>query len=396
MLIESRSPWPHRTPPKPEFLPKSSTSGNEASTPATVAQKLTFNLGTEPAQLDPQLNEGTDGSHMINNTFEGLVREINGVVTPAVATSWTISDDGLVYTFTLNPNAKWSDGQQVVAGDFEYAWKRAVNPATGSKYADIFVSANVLNASEIISGTTSYEELGVKALDDLTLEVTLANPTEYFLGLTGFPTFMPVREDVVDNDGIWARDPQKVISNGPFVLNSYSLGDRLTFAKNPYYWNTDNVSLEEIEVRFITDSSTALTAFNSGDLMMNSEIPSEEVPRLIVEDPEFYTHACFTSGSLGGFLLSPYIFCLHALTSRMSRSVSSPVKRSFLALGKSAIIIATCQGAKRTWLLKGMGHHTLIGLLNDTPITHPCLIQRLSPTLLDLAPGAVTVFVLSK
>ncbi|OOB79939.1 MAG: ABC transporter substrate-binding protein [Epulopiscium sp. Nuni2H_MBin001] len=263
-------------------------SESNTTTVSSSPQVLTFNLGAEPASIDPQLSTGVPGGNIINNTFEGLTRELYGEVTPAVAESWTVSEDNLVYTFIIDDKAMWSDGQPIVAGDFEYAWKRGINPATGSDYADIFASAGILNAAEILRGEMSYEELGVVALDDKTLQVTLANPTDYFLRLTAFATFMPVREDVTDPDGLWAKDASKVVCNGPFIVTEYLMSDRVVLSKNENYWDADNVVLDSVVARFIVDQSTALTAFNSGDILLNGSMPTEEIPALIIEDPEFY------------------------------------------------------------------------------------------------------------
>lgn len=252
-------------------------------------QEVVWNIGADPLTLDPQLNSAVDGGHVINNTFEGLVREVSGEVVPAMAEEWTISEDGLVYTFKLR-DAKWSDGKPVVAGDFEYAWKRAVDPAIASEYAYIFASGNVLNAEEIVyGGTKKPEELGVKAIDDKTLEVTLARPTEYFLRLTAFATYMPTRQDVTDTEGAWAKDPAKAISNGPFKLAEYKMGDKLVLVKNENYWNAENVSLEKITGRMIVEESTAYAAYKADEVAINEKIPATEIPKLMVEDETFYS-----------------------------------------------------------------------------------------------------------
>lgn len=267
--------------------PQATAGETPAATTSTVEQVLRVNLGADPKTLDPQLNSATDGSHIINNTFEGLMRQVNGELIPGMAESYKVSDDGLVYTFKIR-DTNWSDGQPVVAKDFEFAWKRGVNPLTASEYIDIFASANLKNAAEIIKGEVDVEELGVKALDDKTLEVTLAQAAPFFLNLTAFPTFMPVREDLVDNEGIWAKDPAKAISNGPFKLTEYKMGDQLTIVKNPEYWNAENVKLESINFAMIVDYSTAHTKYTAGEIDVNEFVPLGERPKLMAEDDEFY------------------------------------------------------------------------------------------------------------
>ena len=250
-------------------------------------QTLRYNLGADPLTLDPQLNSAAEASHIINNVFEGLMREKDGEVVPGIAESYTLSEDGLVYTFTLR-DANWADGQPVTAGDFEFAWKRGANPATASEYMYLFESANILNAGAIAKGEKSIDELGVKAIDDKTLEVTLSAPTDYFLGLTGFATLMPVREDMVDDEGAWAKDPAKYIGNGPFKMSEYKMGDQIVLVKNENYRNAENANIEKIVMYMIVDESTAHTRYTAGELDVNELIPTDEIPTLIAEDPTFY------------------------------------------------------------------------------------------------------------
>ncbi|MBE6022071.1 MAG: peptide ABC transporter substrate-binding protein [Cellulosilyticum sp.] len=250
-------------------------------------QTLKVNLGADPLTLDPQLNSAADGSHVINNAYEGLLREKDGEMVPAIAESYTVSEDGLVYTFQLR-EAKWSDGQAVTAGDFEFAWKRGADPKTASEYMYIFESANILNAKEIGTGEKSIDELGVKAIDDKTLEVTLSVPTDFFTQLCAYPSMMPVRADMVDNEGGWAKDPAKAISNGPFVLSEYKMGDQLIYVKNENYWNAENITLDKIVYYMIVDESTSHTKYTAGELDINEFIPLDEMPKLIAEDPTFY------------------------------------------------------------------------------------------------------------
>ncbi|MBN2259411.1 MAG: peptide ABC transporter substrate-binding protein [Clostridiales bacterium] len=239
-----------------------------------VVKNLTWNLGSEPLTIDPGLNAASDGGDMINNMFEGLMREVNGELQPAMAESYTVSDDQIVYTFTLR-DALWSDGQPVTANDFEYAWTRVLDPATASEYSWIFGEANVDT---------------FRAIDEKTFEVTLAAPTPYFLGLTGFYTFFPVREDSVVQgpDGSWAINPEASIVNGPFYLSEYKTGDKIVLAKNENYWQADKVMLDTIEAFMIVDATTALTAYETGELDVIDNMPAEDMPRLMAEDDTFY------------------------------------------------------------------------------------------------------------
>ncbi|MCT4593230.1 MAG: peptide ABC transporter substrate-binding protein [Anaeromicrobium sp.] len=244
---------------------------------------LKWNIGSEPKTLDPQQNSAADGGHVINNTFEGLMREVNGKVTPAVAESYEISEDGKTYTFKLR-DAKWSDGQAITAGDFEYAWKRALDPnliPQPSEYA--FQLFYVKGAQDAYEGKGSLDDVAIKAIDDKTLEVELIAPTPYFLELTAFYTYMPVRKDMVEKDPAkWATNPETAVSNGPFTLSEYLLGDKIVLKKNENYWQADKVKMDKIEAFMIVDYSTNLAAYESGDIHANEgSVPPQEIPRLL-------------------------------------------------------------------------------------------------------------------
>ncbi len=246
---------------------------------------LQWNLGAEPKTIDPALNSAVDGGHIINNTFEGLMRKDNEGIKPAMAESYTISDDGTVYTFKLR-DAKWSDGQAVKAQDFEYAWKRALDPAVASEYG--FQMFYIKGAQAYYEGTGTIEDVMIKAIDEKTFEVTLASPTPYFLDLTTFYTFMPVREDVVvQNPEGWAADPALTVSNGPFKLKEYKVGDRIVLVPNTNYWKADQTKLTQIDAMMIVDQSTALTAYEANELDVIDSVPTSEIPKLIAEDPTF-------------------------------------------------------------------------------------------------------------
>lgn len=252
---------------------------------------MNWNLGADPKTIDPGLNGATDGGDIIANTFEPLVRERSGEVFPGIAESWDVSNDGLTYRFNLR-ESQWSDGSPLTAHDFEYAWKRAIDPATASEYSWLWHYTNVVNAENAVNGDAALEEVGVRAIDDYTLEVKLTSPTDYFVSLTAFYHFAPVKQDAVEHpdggDGAWAKNPDIYVSNGPFVMTSYTIGDGLTLEKNPYYWNADEVGIDIINVKFIDVASTAYTAYQAGDFDFLNDVPPAEIPKLIAENPEFY------------------------------------------------------------------------------------------------------------
>jgi len=242
---------------------------------AEVVQELVWNIGADSKTIDPGLNGSVDGGHIINNTFEGLMREIDGKLEPAMAESYEVSEDGLTWTFKIREGAKWSDGQQVTAHDFADEWTRVADPLTASEYAWIYDEA----------GLESW-----KAVDDMTFEVKLVAPAPYFLGLTAFYTFFPARMDMIEaggSDGAWAFNPETAVSNGPFHLETYTAGDKLTLVPNEHYWRRDEVKLERITGLMIVDAATSLTGYESGQIHVIDEMPNAEIPRLLAEDPTF-------------------------------------------------------------------------------------------------------------
>ena len=238
-----------------------------------VKQTLVYNIGADPKTVDPALNEAVDGSIIISNAFEGLCRlDKNDKAIPGVAKDWKISDDKLVYTFNLRDDAKWSDGKKVVAGDFEYAWKRALDPKTGAAYA--YQLYYLKGGEEYNVKNGKAEEVGVKAIDEKTLQVTLNSATPYFLELMAFPTYMPVRKDMVESKGeAWARSAETYISNGPFKLDKWSQQEKMVFVKNDNYWNKNDVKLDTLDIRLVTDEMTAYNELKAGNFDMTESIP---------------------------------------------------------------------------------------------------------------------------
>jgi len=262
----------------------------EAPATEEVGNILQWNIGADPKTIDPTLNGASDGGDVINQTFEGLTREKSGVVYPGIAESWTVSDDGLTVTFKLR-ESKWSDGTPLTANDFVYSWKRGMDPTTASEYSWIWEYTNIVGAMDAVNGVEgALDTVGVVALDDLTLEVKLNVPTDYIVSLLSFYHFMPVNQAAVESgeNGTWAKDFTKAVSNGPFVLTSYSIGKGLTLVKNENYWNAANVALDGINGVFIDEESTAYQAYQNGELDFIPAVPTAEVPRLIAEDPNFY------------------------------------------------------------------------------------------------------------
>lgn len=250
-------------------------------------QVMNWNSGAEPRTIDPGLNTSVEGADVIVNAFEGLTNlDANDKPIAGVAKDWKVSDDGLKYTFNLRKDAKWSDGKAVTAKDFEFAWKRALDPATASEYASQLYylkngeEYNNTGNKDWKGGTATADQVGVKATDDYTLEVELVNPTSYFLTLCATPTYMPVREDVV-KDASWTTKADTYISNGPFKLKEWKAKDVIAFVKNDNYWNKDAIKLSELNFRIIEQETTSLDAFKSGQINGTDWLPTEEIPALL-------------------------------------------------------------------------------------------------------------------
>nr|WP_300090570.1 peptide ABC transporter substrate-binding protein [Sedimentibacter sp.] len=263
-----------------------------AEQPAGEEDYLVWNIAVDPQTWDPTLNSASDGGHIIQNMFEGLTKETSEGIEAAAAESWDITNDGKTYTFHLRDGLKWSDGQPVTAKDFEYAWKRACDPAVASDYS-FLVTTYLVGGAEYFNGTGTIDQIGVKAIDDKTLEVNLKFPVAYFLSLTSFYTYMPVRQDIVEANGEgWEKNPETCISNGAFKLTEYQTGSHLTMVKNDNYWDAANVKLAGIKGLMIVEGTTALNGYENGEIQVLDSITIEQIPRLQKEDPNFviYPH----------------------------------------------------------------------------------------------------------
>ena len=260
------------------------TPGEE---PAAGEKVLRFAIGAEPPALDQQIATDTYAIMLGNHLYEGLVRVYDGQIQPGMAESWEISDDGLVYTFHLR-DALWSDGKPVTAHDFEYGIKRLLDPATASEYA--YQGYYVKNGEAYNKGEiTDPSMIGVKALDDKTLEITLENPTGYFLSLTNFISLFPVRKDFVEAQGqAYASEPDKILYNGPFILTEWNHEASLVLEKNPNYWNKDAIKIDRVEIAIVSDSNTAMGMYEAGDLDFVA-IPAARVQEFVDKgEAKFY------------------------------------------------------------------------------------------------------------
>ncbi len=252
-------------------------------------EDLKVMLETPVESLDPQ--QATDGTsfEVMANYTDGLTQmDADGQAVPAIAESWETSEDGLTWTFHLREDAKWSNGDPVTAADFVFAWQRAVDPDVASEYAYMLSDiGQVKNAAEIIDGTMDKSELGIKAVDDHTLEVQLVAPVSYFTSLMYFPTFYPVNEKFFETCAdTYGTSPETALSNGAFILDSYEpAATEFHLTKNPDYYDADRVQLAGIDYQVIQDSQTALMSFQNGELDMTL-VNGDQVDQ-VQDDPAF-------------------------------------------------------------------------------------------------------------
>ena len=247
-----------------------STNGIGMTSEDCKGKVLAWNVGVDSASFDPANSISADSKSVINNTLEGLMRNTGEGAAPAMAQQMPeekVNEDGTVtLTYTLR-EATWSDGQSVTAGDFAFAWKRCADPE--NQMSNAYLMSVLANYDDIAAGLADIEELGVKAVDDTTLEVTLKQPTAYFNELLCLPAFMPLREDVAGTDSSWSKDPQRAVANGPFVFAGYTEGKELILKKNDNYWNKDTVAMDYIVARML-DEQMAPVGMAFGDISMTA------------------------------------------------------------------------------------------------------------------------------
>ncbi|TVX91983.1 peptide ABC transporter substrate-binding protein [Paenibacillus agilis] len=255
-------------------------------TETAAKQEFRFNIGTEPPSLDPGLAQDVTSSTILSATFEGLTStDQNSKVIPGVAEKWDISPDGKKYTFTLRQNAKWSNGDPVTAHDFEYAWKRVLDPNLPQTSPYNYQLYYIKNGEAYFTKKiTDPNQIGVKATGDYTLEVELENPTPYFLDLTAFATYFPIHKSAKDNPA-WANEANTLISNGPLKVSSWAHSSQLELVPNEHYHKRDEIKLTKVTAVMIEDTNAILNMYETNALdyigpPTNGGIPSEQIPIL--------------------------------------------------------------------------------------------------------------------
>lgn len=230
----------------------------------------------EPKTLDQHQTSIDVESNVLKDLYEGLAAyDGKGNVRPGVAASWDISKDGLVYTFRLRPEAKWSNGEPFKASDFVFTFRRIMDPKTGAKYANLLYP--IKNAESINKGQRAPTELGVKAVDDKTLEITLERATPYFIELLTHQTGLPLNEAAVNKFGAEFAKAGNLVSNGAFQLTEFTPGQHIKLTRNPNYWDAANVKIDTVFFYPTEDQPAAMRRFLAGELDINYQFPIDQL-----------------------------------------------------------------------------------------------------------------------
>ena len=269
-----------------------SSAGSSTGSVSTAG--FTVQYGSNPETLDPALNSAVDGGNTIITVFETLliINENNEAV-PGQAESWTTSEDGLTWTFTMRDGLKWSDGTDLNAKDFEYSFKRMADPDTAAPYAETCLgmiegfeeAAGFPDADGNPTVEPNLDALNVKASDDgKTLTIVLAYPCSYFDKIVAFAAMSPVQKATVEANGdAWCTSPDTYVCNGPFMITEWTPSERIVLTKNPNYvggWDSSKIVSESITLLLLEDSSASFAAYNSGEAVLIKDVPTDEIPSL--------------------------------------------------------------------------------------------------------------------
>jgi dipeptide transport system substrate-binding protein len=242
---------------------------------------LYLNNGQEPTSFDPPIGFDAVSWNALNNLMEGLTRlDENHEPQPAIAEKWDVSEDGKTYTFHIRKEAKWSNGDDVTANDFVYAWKRLLDPNTGSPAA--FLAYFIEGGEAFNTGTGTAEDVKVKAVDEKTFEVTLTSPQAYFLSVISNPCFFPINEKVAKENPEWFAEADTFVSNGPFKMAEWNHDSDFTMVKNDQYWDAKNVKLDKVHWAMVSDPNTEYQMYTTGELD-TSDVPAELADKLFAE-----------------------------------------------------------------------------------------------------------------
>ncbi|WP_307480152.1 peptide ABC transporter substrate-binding protein [Cytobacillus purgationiresistens] len=241
-----------------------------------VSQEITTNLGGEPYTLDPAFASDTTSFWVIQHLYEGLLEyDKDGQLVEGAASKIDVSEDGKIYTFTIKEGLKWSNGDAITAKDFEYAWKRVLNPETAAYSPTSFYY--IKGAENYNTGNGAVEEVGITAPDDLTLVVELSSPTAFFKQLLARAEFLPVNQSVVEAKENWAGEADSIVTNGAYILDSWKHDQQIVLVKNENYWNNEAISMEKINFEMVADATTYYQMFKTGELDLINSLPLDSI-----------------------------------------------------------------------------------------------------------------------
>ena len=317
-----------------------SSAGSSTGSVSTAG--FTVQYGSNPETLDPALNSAVDGGNTIITVFETLliINENNEAV-PGQAESWTTSEDGLTWTFTMRDGLKWSDGTDLNAKDFEYSFKRMADPDTAAPYAETCLgmidgfeeAAGFPDADGNPSVEPNLDALNVKASDDgKTLTIVLAYPCSYFDKIVAFAAMSPVQKATVEANGdAWCTSPDTYVCNGPFMITEWTPSERIVLTKNPNYvggWDSSKIVSESITLLLLEDSSASFAAYNSGEAQLIKDVPTDEIPSLTkAEDGgDFYVDTI-----LGTYYVSLNLKRDAFKDAKVRRALSLAIDRDYVA-----------------------------------------------------------------
>lgn len=261
--------------------------GGTSSQSAKSVKKIRYSLTQECETLDPTLNNYSRSSVVLQNLFHGLYQYgEDGQAKPALAESYTMNKNGTVYTFKLRKDLKWSDGTPLTAKDFEYSWKRVLNPDVASDgVADLYY---IKNGEAYNKGKAKVDDVGVKALDDNTLQVTLENPTAYFIQLLCATTYFPVKKSTVEESTPWTKSASTYVCDGPFMLKEIKPQEKYVLVKNPNYYDAKDIKLDEVDIMFIESPESTIAAYQNNELDVADNLTAQALQQY-QDSKEFHT-----------------------------------------------------------------------------------------------------------
>jgi oligopeptide transport system substrate-binding protein len=310
-------------------------SGTKLADDQTFNYRVLDNINN----VDPDIVEDVDTSYVTGNLFEGLYNEdAKGNPVPGAATSYDVNADFTKYTFHLRDGAVWSNGDPVKASDFVYSWERAVDPKTASNYSYFLGLAGVLNADDIVAGKKPITDLGVKAIDDKTLEVDLSKPVPYFVRMTTHATLFPIPQAVVEKFGNDWTKPENIVGNGAYILTENSPGERVTVKRNPKYWDDAKTVITTINFLTINDDNAGVTRYQAGEVDQ-TDVPPGQYPTMKAASPD-ETHSVPQ--------LCTYYFDINMTDSQDVPALKDPKVREAisLAIDRDVIVNNILQGGQ--------------------------------------------------